>query len=196
MSDPLFERDDDANTPLEAEEREQLIPSYITTRAELNEAELANIADAVRWLGSRKRDILDRDFLNTLHKRMFGEVWKWAGRYRTTPRNIGIDAYRIAVELHQVIDDAKYWVEHSTFPPDEIAVRFSHRVVAIHPYPNGNGRFSRLLADLLAIQLGQPRFTWGRVNLVDPSETRKEYIAALKSADAGDYDHLIIFSRA
>lgn len=196
MSDPLFERDNDANTPLEAEEREQLIPSYITTRAELNEAELANIADAVRWLGSRKRDILDRDFLNTLHKRMFGDVWKWAGRYRTTPRNIGIDAYRIAVELHQVIDDAKYWVEHSTFPPDEIAVRFSHRVVAIHPYPNGNGRFSRLIADLLAIQLGQPRFTWGRVNLVDPSETRKEYIAALKSADAGDYDHLIIFSRA
>lgn len=196
MSDPLFERDDDANTPLEAEEREQLIPSYITTRAELNEAELANIADAVRWLGSRKRDILDRDFLNTLHKRIFGDVWKWAGRYRTTPRNIGIDAYRIAVELHQVIDDAKYWVEHSTFPPDEIAVRFSHRVVAIHPYPHGNGRFSRLIADLLAIQLGQPRFTWGRVNLVDPSETRKEYIAALKSADAGDYDHLIIFSRA
>jgi Fic-DOC domain mobile mystery protein B len=196
MSDPLFERDDDANTPLEAEEREQLIPSYITTRAELNEAELANIADAVRWLGSRKRDILDRDFLNTLHKRMFGDVWKWAGRYRTIPRNIGIDAYRIAVELHQVIDDAKYWVEHSTFPPDEIAVRFSHRVVAIHPYPNGNGRFSRLIADLLAIQLGQPRFTWGRFNLVDPSETRKEYIAALKSADAGDYDHLITFSRA
>lgn len=196
MNDLLFEGDDDANTPLEAEECEQLIPSYITTRAELNEAELANIADAVRWLGSRKRDILDRDFLNTLHKRMFGEVWKWAGRYRTTPRNIGIDAYRIAVELHQVIDDAKYWVEHATFPPDEIAVRFSHRVVAIHPYPNGNGRFSRLIADLLAIQLGQPRFTWGRVNLVDPSETRKEYIAALKAADAGEYDHLITFSRA
>ena len=196
MNDLLFEGDDDANTPLEAEECEQLIPSYITTRAELNEAELANIADAVRWLGSRKRDILDRDFLNTLHKRMFGEVWKWAGGYRTTPRNIGIDAYRIAVELHQVIDDAKNWVEHATFPPDEIAVRFSHRVVAIHPYPNGNGRFSRLIADLLAIQLGQPRFTWGRVNLVDPSETRKEYIAALKAADAGDYDHLITFSRA
>lgn len=196
MSDRPFEGDDGANTPLEAEEREQLIPSYITTRAELNEAELANIADAVRWLGSRKRDILDRDFLNTLHKRMFGEVWKWAGRYRTTPRNIGIDAYRISVELHQVIDDAKYWVEHATFPPDEIGVRFSHRVVAIHPYPNGNGRFSRLIADLLAIQLGQSRFTWGRVNLVDPSETRKEYIAALKSADAGDYGHLITFSRA
>jgi len=193
MSDPLFEGDDDANTPLEAEDSEQLIPSYITIRAELNEAELANIADANRWLGARKRDILDQNFLNELHKRMFGDVWKWAGKYRTTPRNIGIDAYRIPVELYQVIDDAKFWVANDTFPPDEIAVRFSHRVVAIHPYPNGNGRFSRMIGDLLAVQLGQSRFTWGRVNLVDPSETRKEYIAALKAADDGNYEHLIAF---
>lgn len=196
MSDPLFDGDDDANTPLEAEEREQLIPSYITTRAELNEAELANISDAVRWLGARRRDILDQSFLNELHKRMYGDVWKWAGSYRTTPRNIGIEAYRIPVEFYQAIDDAKYWVANETFSPDEIAVRFSHRVVAIHPYPNGNGRFSRLIGDLLAVQLGQQRFTWGSVNLVDATETRKEYIAALKAADAGDYDHLIAFSRS
>jgi Fic-DOC domain mobile mystery protein B len=196
MSGSLFEGDDDANTPLEAEEREQLIPSYITTRAELNEAELVNIADAIRWLGSRKHKLLDQDFLNELHQRMFGDVWKWAGQYRTTPRNIGIDAYRIPVELYQVIDDARFWVEHGTFAPDEIAVRFSHRVVAIHPYPNGNGRFSRMIGDFLAVQLGQPRFTWGRVSLFDPSETRKEYITALKGADAGDYDHLIAFSRS
>lgn len=133
MSDPLFEDDDDADTPLEAEEREQLIPSYITTQDELNEAELANIADGLRWAGRRKRNVLDQDFLNELHKRMYGNVWKWAGTYRTTARNIGIDAYRIGVEYYQAIDDAKYWVEHSTFPPDEIAIRFSHRVVAIHP---------------------------------------------------------------
>ena len=196
MSDPLFDGDDDGNTPLEAEEREQLIPSYITTRGELNEAELANIADASRWLATRKRDVLDPAFLNELHKRMYGDVWKWAGTYRTTPRNIGIEAYRIAPELYQVIDDTKYWVANGTFSPDEIAVRFSHRVVAIHPYPNGNGRFSRMIGDLLAVTLGQPRFTWGRVNLVDPSETRKEYIAALKAADAGDYEHLIAFSRS
>lgn len=134
MSDPLFEGDDDGNTPLETEEREQLIPSYITTRAELNEAELANIADAVRWVGRRKRKVLDQGFMNDLHKQMYGDVWKWAGTYRTTARNIGIDAYRIPVEYYQAIDDAKYWAEHSTFPPDEIAIRFSHRVVAIHPY--------------------------------------------------------------
>jgi len=196
MSDPLLEGDDDGNTPLEAEEREQLIPSYITTRDELNEAELANIADAVRWVGRRKRKVLDQGFLNELHKQMYGDVWKWAGAYRTTARNIGIDAYRIPVEYYQAIDDAKYWAEHSTFPPDEIAIRFSHRVVAIHPYPNGNGRFSRMIGDLLAVELGQPRFTWGQINLVDPSATRKEYIASLKAADAGDYDPLLAFARS
>lgn len=196
MSDPLFDGDDEANTPLEAEEREQLIPSYITLRFELNEAELANIADAGQWLASRKRDVLDQSFLNELHRQMYGDVWKWAGKYRTTPRNIGIDAYRIPTELYLAIDDAKFRVEHGIYPPDELAVRFSHRVVAIHPYPNGNGRFSRMVGDLLAIELGQPRFTWGRVNLLDPSETRKQYIAALQAADAGDFELLIMFARA
>ncbi|MEO9132571.1 MAG: mobile mystery protein B [Sphingomonas sp.] len=196
MSDPLFDGDDEANTPLDAEEREQLIPSYITLRSELNEAELANIADAGQWLASRRRDVLDQSFLNELHRRMYGDVWKWAGKYQTTPRNIGIDAYRIPTEFYQAIDDAKFWVEHGTYPPDELAVRFSHRVVAIHPYPNGNGRFSRMVGDLLAIELGQQRFTWGRVNLVDPSETRKQYIAALQAADAGDFEPLIMFARA
>jgi len=196
MSDRLFDGDDDANTPLEADEREQLIPSYITLRTELNEAELINIADARKWLSSRKRKILDPGFLNELHKRMFGDVWKWAGTYRTTARNIGIDAHRIPVELYHAIDNAKYWCANNTFPADEIAIRFSHRIVAIHPYPNGNGRFCRMIGDLLAIELGQPRFTWGQINLVDPSETRKAYIAALKAADAEDFEPLIAFARS
>lgn len=154
MPDPLFESDDEANTPLTPEEREGLIPSYITLRHELNEAEQINIGEALRWAGSRRRDILDRDFLKELHQRMFGDVWRWAGQYRTTARNIGIEAHRIVTEVQQAIDDARYWVEHSTYLPDEIAVKFSHRLVAIHPFPNGNGRFSRLVADLLARQLG------------------------------------------
>ena len=98
MSDPLFEGDDDANTPLEAEEREQLIPSYITIRAELNEAEGVNIGEAMRWLGNRKQSVLDQSYLEEIHKRMFGDVWRWAGSYRKSPRNIGIDAYRIPTE--------------------------------------------------------------------------------------------------
>jgi Fic-DOC domain mobile mystery protein B len=197
MSDPLFDEDDEANTPLTAEEREQLIPTYITLRSELNEAEQINIAQANRWLGRmRKRDILDDGYLRELHKRMFGDVWKWAGQYRLTPRNIGIDAYRIPMEVRQLVDDVRFWVENETYAPDEIAVRFSHRLVSIHPFPNGNGRHSRMAADLLVMQLGRPRFTWGRANLVDVGVTRRAYVVALQIADAGDIGLLLEFSRS
>jgi Fic-DOC domain mobile mystery protein B len=196
MPDPLFQGDDEANTPLTPEEREQLIPSYITLRHELNEAEQVNIGDALRWAYSRKRDVLKNEFLNELHRRMFGDVWRWAGQYRTTARNIGIDAYRIPVEVRQTIDDAQYWTLHQTYPPDEIAVRLSHRLVAIHPYPNGNGRFSRLVGDLLARRLGQPAFTWGRANLVDAGATRARYVEALRAADNHDITLLLLFARS
>lgn len=196
MTDPLFGEDDDANTPLDAEEREQLIPSYITLRRELNEAEQVNIAAAAKWLSSRRRDVLDEKFLRELHRRMFGQVWRWAGRYRTTPRNIGVDAYHIGMDVAQAIDDARFWVANNTYPPDEIAVRFSHRLVAIHPFPNGNGRFSRMVGDLLAVHLGQPRFSWGSQSLVDASVTRAAYVAALRAADAHDLAPLIAFARS
>jgi len=194
--DPLFLGDDEANTPLTAEEREQLIPSYITMRHELNEAEQVNIGEGWRWAMSRRRNILAQDILDELHRRMFGDVWRWAGQYRTTARNIGVDAYRIAMEVRQAIDDARYWVEHGTYEPDEIAIRFSHRLVAIHPYPNGNGRFSRLVGDLLARQLGRPPFSWGRANLIDAGETRTRYVAALRAADNHDIAPLLAFSRS
>lgn len=142
MNDPLFDAEDDAATPLTPDERAQLIPTYITTRAQLNEAEQIGIADADRWAFRRKRDVLDEDFLLALHKRMLGGVWQWAGTFRNTERNIGIAAYLIGVELRTLIGDVKYWIEHNTFPIDEIAVRFHHRLVAIHPFPNGNGRHS------------------------------------------------------
>lgn len=196
MTDPLFDGDDEANTPLTAEEREQLIPTYISIRAELNEAEQVNITQANRWLTrSRKIDVLDDAFLRQLHKRMFGDVWKWAGAYRTTARNIGIDAYRIPVEVRQLVGDARYWADHQTYAPDEIAIRFAHQLVSIHPFPNGNGRHSRLAADLLAMELGQARFTWGRTNLVDAGTTRKSYITTLQKADAGDVEPLLKFAR-
>ena len=197
MPDPLFIDDDDANTPLTDEEREQLIPAYITLRHELNEAEQINIGQALRWATARKkRDVLDQNLLRQLHKRMFGDVWRWAGQYRTSARNIGVDAYRITMDVHQAIDDACYWIEHKTYPPDEIAVRFSHRLVAIHPFPNGNGRISRLIGDLLAQQLEQEPFTWGRANLVDVGETRARYIEALRAADNHDIKPLLLFARS
>ncbi len=196
MPDPLFDSDDNANTPLTPEEREGLIPSYITLRHELNEAEQINIGKALRWADSRRRDILDRNFLSELHQRMFGDVWCWAGQYRTTPRNTGVEAYRIVTEVQLAIDDARFWVDHATYPPDEIAVRFSHRLVYVHPFPNGNGRFSRLVGDLLARQLGQPPFTWGRANLVNAGETRARYVEALQAADNHDIGPLLLFARS
>jgi Fic-DOC domain mobile mystery protein B len=196
MPDLLFEDDGDANTPLTIEEREQLIPSYITLRHELNEAEQINIGAALRWVEARNRDVLDREFLRELHRQMFGDVWRWAGLYRTTARNIGVEAHRIAADVQHAVDDARYWVEHHTHSSDEIAVRFSHRLVAIHPFPNGNGRFSRLVGDLLARQLGRPPFTWGRQDLVTAGETRARYIEALRAAAGHDFEQLLIFARS
>ncbi len=197
MSDPLFEGDDEANTPITEEEREDLIPSYITLRDELNEAEQINIVQANRWLTrTRGFDILTDDAIRALHKHMFGDVWKWAGVYRKTPRNIGIDAYRIPTEVRQLVDDVRYWVDHETYSTDEIAVRFSHRLVSIHPFPNGNGRLSRLVADILVMKLGQPRFTWGRTNLIDAGKTRKAYVRALQAADAEEIEPLLEFARS
>ena len=195
MTSPLVPQDD-GRTELTEEEREGLIPSYITLRSELNEAEQANILEAEEWAFARKRDLLQEGFLNNLHKRMYGNVWRWAGRYRTSGKNIGIDAYRIPTELRQLLDDCRYWIENGTYEPDEIAVRFHHRIVSIHCYPNGNGRHARLAADLLLKSMGQERFSWGGKNLVDVGETRERYIGALQAADEHNIAPLLEFVRS
>lgn len=195
MSDPLLPQDD-GSTPLTDEESEGLKPSYVTTHGELNAAEQDNILQADGWASRYKNKVLNRDFLNDLHQRMFGNVWKWAGKYRQTGKNIGVDAYRIATDLQELIDDCTYWIEHSTYNPDEIAARFHHRLVYIHPYPNGNGRHARLAADLLLRSMDGERFTWGRTNLVDPGATRAQYTDALRAADGHDYAPLLEFVRS
>ena len=195
MTDPLAEQDD-ASTPLSPEEREGLIPSYIALRGELNEAEQANILEADVWAFSRKRDVLDEGFLNTLHKRMYCNVWRWAGTYRKSQKNIGIEFYKIPTELRKLLDDCRHWVKNTTHPRDEIAARFHHRLVSIHCYPNGNGRHARLAADLLLIALGRERFSWGSANLIDAGATRVAYVAALRAADNHDYAPLFAFVRS
>ena len=198
MNDPLVDAEDDAATPLAPEERDGLIPSYITQRRELNEAEQIGIANADRWAFTRKRgDILDEVFLCRLHKQMFGTVWRWAGHYsKAVNRKIGLDHWQIASALRQMLSDVRYWVEHKTYRPDEIAVRFHHRLVQIHPFPNGNGRLSRLAADLLIIQLGADRFSWGRGNLIAIDDLRRSYIDALRAADREEIAPLLRFARS
>ena len=196
MIDPLIDEDDGAATSLSPEDRAALIPSYIRLRSELNQAEQIGVDNATRWAFTRKRDVLSADFLCRLHKRMFTGIWKWAGQFRTTQTNIGIEAWRIPVDLRQLIDDVRYWIEHSSYDHDEIAIRLHHRLVSIHPFPNGNGRLSRLAADLLIVRLGGAPFTWGRGNLTDTTSLRRAYVDALQAADNQDIEPLIVFARS
>jgi Fic-DOC domain mobile mystery protein B len=183
-------------TSLDADELASLIPGHITTQGELNEWEQLNIVQGEQWARKQRKEILNEGFLRQLHKQMFRETWKWAGNFRKSDKNIGVDWLNIGVELKKLLDDVRYQVEHSAFPGDEIAVRFHHRLVAIHPFPNGNGRHARMMADLLVERLGKARFTWGSKNLVDPDDTRKQYIAALQAADARNIAPLLAFARS
>jgi Fic-DOC domain mobile mystery protein B len=191
----LFDEPDNA-TPLTPEERRELIPAHIAYRSELNEAEQENIARAQDWALARKRDPLSERFIRELHKRMLGDVWRWAGIFRKSERNLGIPFYEIPPALLQLLEDTKTQIEYKTYPPDEIAVRFHHRLVAIHPFPNGNGRHARLMADLAVMRVGQEWFSWGRASLRDASTMRQTYIAALKAADNHDIGPLLDFARS
>ena len=127
---------------------------------------------------------------------MFGDVWRWAGTSRTSERNLGIAYYEIPVAVRQLLHDARAWIAHATYSPDEIAVRLHHRLVQIHPFPNGNGRHARLMADLLVMSRGQERFSWGRTSLGEAGDVRRRYIAALRAADGHDIGPLLVFARS
>ncbi|MFA7658734.1 MAG: mobile mystery protein B [Candidatus Gastranaerophilaceae bacterium] len=193
MNSNIFETDDNS-TPLTEEEVQGLIPSWVTLRSELNELESLGILNAEKWLLTiRRKDLLSEKFIKLLHKKMFEGIWLWAGKFRTTERNIGIAPYAISVELQKLFDDVNYWVRHETYPIIEIGARFHHRLVYIHPFPNGNGRHSRLMADLLMKKLKHTPLNWGQGNLIKISELRKKYINALQKADKGDYSLLLEF---
>jgi Fic-DOC domain mobile mystery protein B len=197
LSDPLTDAGDEAATPLTPDERDGLIPTYIVTRAELNEVEQIGVDEAYRWAFGRRRDMLDVFVLRQLHRRMFGDVWKWAGQYsREQKRRIGLDHWQIDPAMHQLVADVRYWVRRRTYPPDEIVVRFHHRLTQIHPFPNGNGRFSRLAADTLAVRLGRDRFSWGSGDLVEIADLRRRYVDALRAADGHDIGPLLEFVRS
>lgn len=188
----------DGQTPLDPDEADQVLPAWVTTRGDLDAAEQRNIADAIVWLRGLAIDeegVLHEPFLHQLHRRMFGDVWRWAGAYRTTARNLGVDPWLITEHVAALLGDARYWVANAVYLPDEIGVRFHHRLVAIHPFPNGNGRHARLAADLLVQTLGRLPFSWGISRAHDPKTVRQTYISSLRRADAGDIGPLLAFAR-
>jgi Fic-DOC domain mobile mystery protein B len=187
-------------TPLDPNETTGLIPK-LTTQAELNEFEAANIADALLWLSrpaslSLRRELPTIDTLRELHRRMFGTTWTWAGSFRRSNKNLGVPSERISVEVRILSDDVVFQVKKEAYPADELAVRFHHRLVSIHAFANGNGRHARLSADVLVQRLGRDTFSWGRTSLVSTSPARTKYLEALRKADGGDATPLVAFARS
>jgi Fic-DOC domain mobile mystery protein B len=189
----------DGQTPLSEEELHGLKILSITIREELDEFEQLNIEKAIQWTIGKKikpDELLSEKFIKDLHRRMYGEVWKWAGSFRNSEKNLGIKSFLIPVHLRQLLDDAAFWYENKTYPPDEMAIRFKHELVSIHCFPNGNGRHSRLMADLIMEKLyGEPFLTWGSSDLVKASDKRKAYIEAVKMADNHELNALILFAK-
>lgn len=189
----------DGQTPLSEEEKLGLRIKTITTRGELDELEQLNIEKALAWIFKSKFDeekILTPEFICTVHKKMFGDVWEWAGAFRKTEKNIGVKWFTIGIELNKLIGDTRFWIENETYPPDEIAIRFKHRLVSIHCFSNGNGRHSRILADIIIESIyGREVFSWGNSLLLKPDAIRKEYIDSIRKADNGIIDPLLAFAK-
>lgn len=186
----------DGATPLDPDEIQGLKFTHVTTRAELDELEQANIEQGLAWLARRRSSsVFEDDFIRLLHKKLFGDVWTWAGEYRRTEKNIGIDPLQISVQLRMLLDNARHWSEYNTFTPLEAAARFHHRFVQIHLFPNGNGRHARIATDIMLEEVYEhPPINWASgFNLQADNKRRDNYIAALRAADAGDFRALLAF---
>ena len=184
-------------TPLDPDEAAGLLLTHITTRGELDRWEQDNIIEAAAWLDrTRPADILNEQFVKELHRRMFGNVWRWAGHFRRSDKNIGGPWHQVPSSLRDLCNDARHWMELRDESPDQMAARFHHRLVSIHLFANGNGRHARLMADLLLENvLHRPRFTWGGGDLSLVGDARQRYIAALRAADGHNYGPLLAFAR-
>lgn len=191
----------DGQTPLSEENKRGLLIDTITTQGELDEFEQQNIIKAISWTIGKKipiEKLLSKDYLILLHRKMYGDVWKWAGDFRTVETNIGVPPHTIVIELKKLVDDVQFWVENKVYKPHELALRFKHKLVSIHCFPNGNGRHSRLMADLIMEKLYEETyFSWGgSSNLVKEDALRRQYISALKQADNGNLDDLKAFAQS
>ena len=188
--------DPDGATPLDPDELEGLKFAHIETRGELDQLEQQNIQEGYNWLARQRKykDFISEDFLKVLHEKVFGSVWSWAGSFRHSDKNIGVDHLTISVELRNLLDDARFWIENKIYSREEFAARFHHRLVKIHPFPNGNGRHARIMTDVLLEKvLDVAPINWSATPLEKDGLHRKNYIQALRAADNNDYRHLIEF---
>lgn len=187
-------------TPIDDDEKEGLLIHTITMKGELDEFEMQNIESAIQWSMLKNfpvEEIFSESFVKTVHKKMYGSVWNWAGEFRKSNKNLGVDKWEIGIELKKLLEDTSHQIENNIYSPDETAIRFKHRIVSIHCFPNGNGRHSRLIADIIIEKIfKQPVFTWGAKNLTRSGDVRKNYINSLKAADMGDYNLLLTFARS
>ena len=186
-------------TPLDPDEAAGLIPIHISTQADLNAWEQLNIVQGDRWAARQtRRELLDEGFVRDLHRQMFNQTWRWAGSFRNSNKNIGVDWTQVAVKLRDLLDNTRYQIAHQVFSEDEIAVRFHHQLVWIHAFANGNGRHARLMSDLLAMRLGRARLSWGSDLSTTHSavKLREQYIAGLRAADQGQIHELLMFARS
>jgi Fic-DOC domain mobile mystery protein B len=186
--------------PITVEERARLLPS-LSTRAQLDEVERLSIHAARVWamrgVVLQRGDLFTEEFVRGLHRRMFGGIWRGAGRYRTTARDPGWEAKRIPEGVRMFMDDAEGWLRFSTYPVHEAAVRLHHRLMSIRPWSNGNGRHARLMADIVVASQGEEPLTWGSRSGAPGSRSARElYLEAIRAADAGDMGPLLGFSRA
>lgn len=188
-------------TPIDAEDLKGLIPDFVATRADLNQVEFENITKALPWALRQARllgpeGVLAYGFMLALHRRMFGDVWRWAGTQRVRLTNIGVEPHLIANESQLALGDARFWHAEQAFDVDELASRIHCRLVAVHPFPNGNGRCTRLMADLYLASIGSEPFSWGRPDIDSDGEARAAYMAALlKAIGTDDHSDLVAFAR-
>lgn len=167
-------------------------------QAQLNEFEQTNVTKAIAWARSSARlrkELLTPTGHKNLHARMFDDTWRWAGTFRQRETTLGVAPHDIQTQLKLLCDNTSYWIDNQVYGWPELATRFHHKLVWIHPFPNGNGRHARLCADLLLEFNGSSALPWGNVDLVSMGEARSEYIAALREADQGRFERLIRFAK-
>lgn len=185
----------DYATPLDDISGLKLSKSKSYTLKEIYEKEAQNIANAtIKYLSappSKKEAPFTYEWLLKLHEEMFGDVWDWAGKLRQVELSIGIKAYLVAAELKKLSDDIEFWSKNKTFDVYETATRIHHRAVQIHPFKNGNGRWSRMLANIYLRQNGLMPVKWQEDLLASENPKRNEYIHALKKADNSNFTDLI-----